>query len=88
MRREKPRQHQGRTQLTMHVLQISLVTRPSHRPFLIASTFYVLEAIENWTMESPRTTLMQIRSVLTSYRLIRLNSSINSLCQIVILQLH
>ena len=53
MRREKPRQHQGRTQLTMHVLQISLVTRPSHRPFLIASTFYVLEAIENWTMGSP-----------------------------------
>ena len=37
----------------MDALHISLVTRPSHRQFLIASTFYVLEAIENWTMGSP-----------------------------------
>ena len=36
----------------MHALQISLVTRPSHCPFLIASV-YLLEAIENWTMGSP-----------------------------------
>ena len=87
-RREKPRQHRGGTRLTMHALKFSLVTRPSHRQFLIASTFYVLEAIKNWTMESPGNDLMQIRSVLTSYRLIRLNSFINSLCQTVILQLH
>ena len=50
---EKPRQHRGRTRLTMHALQISLVTRPSHHPFLITSTVYVPEVIENWTMGSP-----------------------------------
>ena len=37
----------------MDALHISLVTRPSHHSFLIASTFYVLEAIETWTMRSP-----------------------------------
>ena len=37
----------------MHALQISLETRSSHRPFLIASSFYVLEAIKNWTMGRP-----------------------------------
>ena len=37
----------------MDALQISLVTRPSHCPFLIASSFYVLEVIKNWMMGRP-----------------------------------
>ena len=37
----------------MDALHISFVIRSSHCPVLIASTFYVLEAIENWTTGSP-----------------------------------
>ena len=29
----------------------SLIPRPSHRPFLFASSFYLFEAVKNWTME-------------------------------------
>ena len=41
------RSHPGRTQLPLHVLQ---VPRPSHHLLLIASNFYVLEMVRNWTM--------------------------------------
>ena len=40
----------GRTRLLLHALQTSLIPRPSHRPFLFASSFYLLEAVKNWTM--------------------------------------
>ena len=34
-------------------LQISRILVPSHHPFLIASSFYVLEAVKNWTVGRP-----------------------------------
>ena len=33
--------------------KLALLPGLSHRPFLITSTFYVLEAIKNWMMGSP-----------------------------------
>ena len=53
---------------------------------LLFSTYWKQSKTGQW--EVLGTTLMQIRSVLTSYSLIRLNSSTNSLRQTVILQLH
>ena len=80
----------GKTRLLLHVPQTSLIPRPSHHPFLFASSFYVLKAVKNCMMGrlDLRTTLLQIRPVLTSYLLLWPNSTIDSLCQIVILQLH
>ena len=40
----------GRTWLLLHAPQTSLIPRPSHRPILFTSTFYILEAVKNWTM--------------------------------------
>ena len=30
--------------------EISVILRPSYHPFLFASSFYILEAVKNWTM--------------------------------------
>ena len=40
----------GRTRLLLHVPKTSLIPRPSYRPFLFASSFYVLEAVKKWMM--------------------------------------
>ena len=40
----------GKTRLLLHASLTSLIPRPSHHPFLFASSFYVLEAVKNWTM--------------------------------------
>ena len=42
--------HPSRRQLLLHAPQTSLIPRPSHRPFLFASSFCLLEAVKNWTM--------------------------------------
>ena len=75
----------GRTRLLLHALQTSLIPRPSHRPFLFAYSFNVVKQSKTGQWEGLRTTLLQIRPVLTSYLLFRPNSTIDSLRQIVIL---
>ena len=78
------RETRGRTRLPLYALQISLISIPSHYSFLIAFSVYILEAVKNWTMGWLGN---DVKHVLTSYLLIRPNITINSLCQIVILQL-
>jgi len=34
----------------LHAPQTSLIPRPSYRPVLFASSFYLLEAVKNWMM--------------------------------------
>ena len=76
-RRKKPRWHDSRTQF----------------PGLPTNLFWSLSVIMHWKRsktgwwEGLGMMLQQIRSVVTSYFLIRPNSSIDSLCQIVALQL-
>ena len=74
MRREKLE-----AALLLHAPKTSLIPRPSHCPFLFTSTFYLLEAVKNWMMG---------RLILTSYLLLRPNSTLEWLRQIVIAQLY
>ena len=64
-----------------------LLGLPTVNFWSLLSSMYWKQSKTGW-WEVLGTTLMQIRSVLTSYSLIWLNSSTNSLRQTVILQLH